>query len=42
MSVALAVFHQLCNVATALEQLREQHAPASDDVVCPHRDFTGP
>ena len=30
-SVALTLFHQLCDVGNALEQLRELHAPGSDD-----------
>ena len=38
MSVALALFNALCDVATALEQLREQHAPASDEW-CAHTEI---
>ena len=30
MSVALALFNALCDVANALEQLREMHTPGSD------------
>lgn len=30
MSIALALFHQLCDVGNALECVRDAHAPASE------------